>query len=66
MMKGVYMAIRETPEQAGYINIEYIGNDEYILTDEGGQKELWFNNPGHGSYGISLKNGDELEFARSL
>jgi len=39
---------------------------EWLLTDEDGKRELWFENPNHASYTIVLPTGEELEFARNL
>ena len=56
---------KETLKQAGYVKIESIGHKEFILTDDGGKREIWFANKNHASYGIKYKN-THLEFARSL
>lgn len=39
---------------------------EWVLTDNEGRQELWFENPGHAGHTIVLPTGEELEFARSI
>ena len=50
---------------AGYEELESLGNGEFLLTDSEGNKELWFANKNHASFGIRHKN-THLEFARSI
>ena len=60
------LPIRETLTQAGYVSAEPLGDGEFALIDEDGNRELWFVNPHHANYGIVLEVGSELEFARSI
>lgn len=56
--------IRETPEQAGY-KVVWLINHELLLEDESGQREIWWRNDGHASYGIRFANHD-YEFVCNL
>ena len=57
--------MKESLKKAGYIDIQSLGNKEFILTDVNNKKEVWFCNKNHASYGIKYKN-THLEFARSI
>ena len=57
---------RETLAEAGYTDAKRFGPDgHWILTHKDGHRELWIENPGHASYGVTLPGGIELEFVRS-
>lgn len=58
--------LRESLQEGGYVSASPIEDGEYILTDEDGNRELWFANQHHANYGILLEDGTELEFARTL
>ena len=55
---------KESMVEAGYRYYRYLGNGEHVLAPlDGGQKEIWFANKNHASYGIKWRN-THLEFAR--
>lgn len=54
----------DTMKQSGYTYIEYIGSYTHVLENENGERELWFANKNHASYGIIYKNS-HLEFMSS-
>jgi hypothetical protein len=57
---------KETLKQAGYKYISYVGYKTHILQDtKTGEREVWFANKNHASYGIVYKN-THLEFCNSL
>ena len=55
---------KKTFKQAGYKYVKYLGNKQHLLINEG-EKEIWFTNKNHASYGLIYKN-THLEFARSI
>jgi len=57
---------REYYTEAGYISAKPTSpKRDWILTTAEGTRELWTENPGHASYGVTLPGGIELEFVRS-
>ena len=58
--------MKETLKKAGYKHVETLGNGKHVLEDnENGNREIWFSNKNHASYGLIYKN-THLEFAHSL
>lgn len=59
-------SLKESLKEGGYVSARRVrpGSMEWVLTDEDGKRELWFENPGHASAGIVLEDGTELEFVR--
>lgn len=55
----------ENLEEGGYVSAARTDKC-WVLTDEVGARELWFENPGHAGYTVVLPTGEELEFLRSL
>jgi hypothetical protein len=57
---------KETPEQAGY-EVDTLNEGDFTAifrNKETGKRELWFQNDGHASYGITV-NGHDYEFVSS-
>ena len=59
------MRIKETLEKAGYISIEPLGENCYLLTSIENKLEIWADNPNHAGYTI-IHNDLDLEFCRSV
>ena len=58
---------RETLVEAGYSSATPTKpKGDWILTHQDNRRELWTENPGHASYGVTIPGGIELEFVRSL
>jgi len=53
----------DTFKEARYKYFKCLGHGEHVLINESGDKEIWFNNKYHASYGLIYKN-THLEYAR--
>lgn len=56
--------MKETLKQAGYRYVCKLTENEHLLENEDGEKEVWFNSKNHVSSGLIFKN-THLEFART-
>ena len=57
--------MKETFKEGEYKYIKKLDDNEHLLLENNtGNKEIWFNNLNHASYGLIYKN-THLEFARS-
>ncbi len=60
------MSNKETLKEGGYIFRTKLGYGEYLLFNlETNEREIWFANKNHASYGLKYKN-THLEFARNV
>jgi monoamine oxidase len=57
--------LRETPEEAGYTDVQIDGGD-YLLTTAEGVVERWTASPHFAGYALVLPDGTELEFVSTL
>lgn len=58
--------MKQTLKQAKYKHLKTISEGEHLLLDlESGNKEIWFANKNHASYGLIYKN-THLEFMSSV
>ena len=63
-MKSLYT--KETLKEAGLTIVFWLTDEEVVLKDSDGKRELWVYRPyGHAGYGV-LIDGEDFEFCSSI
>ncbi len=59
------MSNKKTFREAGYVSCKSLGNGEFLLIDELGNKELWLSKKNSSDNGIRYKN-THLTFVKTV